>query len=34
MRVCVDVIFVRRELGEFQLIDELSQTLKVWACIR
>ena len=40
MRVCVDVICInkvwcmRDELGEFHLIDELSQILKVWACIK
>ena len=25
---------MRDELGEFHLIDELSQILKVWACIK
>ena len=25
---------MRDELGEFHLIDELSQNLKVWACIK
>ena len=38
MRVCVDIICIywcmRDELGEFHLIDELSQILKVWACIK
>ena len=34
MRVCVDVICMRDELGEFHLIDELSQILNVWACIK
>ena len=34
MRVCVDVICMRGELGEFHLIEKLSQTLKVWACIK
>ena len=35
MRVCVDVIWcMRDELGEFHLIEKLSQTLKVWACIK
>ena len=38
--MCVDVICIykawcmRDELGEFHLIDELSQILKVWACIK
>ena len=38
MRVCVDVfvyrVCMRDELGEFHLIDELSQIIKVWACIK
>ena len=25
---------MRDELGEFLLIDELSQILKVWACVK
>ena len=25
---------MRDELGEFRLIDEFSQILKVWACIK
>ena len=25
---------MRDELGEFHLIDELSQSLKVWACVK
>ena len=25
---------MRDELGEFHLIDQLSQILKVWACIK
>ena len=28
------ILSVRNELGEFHFIDELSQILKVWACIK
>ena len=34
VRVCEDVICMRDKLGEFHLIDELSQILNVWAYIK